>query len=143
MYGTEPASWLTFVLILSNITIVLFLYNKGIRKLLKVERKKFWSDHHVNDTHKKIDRIINAVFIMLMVIVIFSSAENDPAEGIWLLKPYILPFIFLIVSEAVRACMEKKYAENKNDYLFTISQLVFTSVLLVVLIGTDFGGLFG
>lgn len=37
--------------------------------------------------------------------------------------------------------MEKRYAANKNDYIFTSVQLVVISLFLIAMFSTDFFGL--
>jgi Domain of unknown function (DUF4181) len=58
------------------------------------------------------------------------------------LGTYILLIFLVILSETVRAVMEKRYAENRNDYKFTISQLAFLSFSLLLIFSTDFFGVF-
>jgi uncharacterized membrane protein len=136
----EPFWW-KLVLIVMIMGVLLFFYNHIVRKLLKIERKKFWADHYVNETHRKIGKVLNIIFIFYLISNVFHQAEHGPNAGVWLLSPYVPPFIFLIFTETIRAFMQKKYANNKNEYLFTISQLVFSSLLLIVMICTDFAGL--
>ena len=60
---------------------------------------------------------------------------------IWFLQPWFIIFIFIVVSEMVRAAMERKYAENPNAYKLTISQIIFMLILFFALYKTDFFGL--
>ncbi|MEG0386620.1 MAG: DUF4181 domain-containing protein, partial [Solibacillus sp.] len=90
-----------------------------MRKRLNVERKKIFSYNHINDKHKKIDWIIRITFTFFMIIGFFININRDSLTPIWFLETHILLFAFITVSEIVRIIMEKRYAENKNDYIFS------------------------
>ncbi len=49
MCGTGTDFWLDLLLILAIILLLLFSFNAGMRKLLKVERRKVLSYNYVND----------------------------------------------------------------------------------------------
>lgn len=134
--------FLKLVLVLSVFGLLLFLINKLLRTWLNVEKKKVFSYNHVNDKHKKIDWTIRIIFIFILFIGFFININRDPLKPIWFLEVHILLFAFIFVSEIVRAMMEKRYAENKNDYIFTVLQLVTILVCLLLMYSTDFFGLF-
>ena len=130
-----------FILISSIFGIVLFFINKFLRKWLNVEKKEFFSNHFVNEKHKKIDWTIRISFIVLILFVFFINVSGNPLKHIWILQPYILLFGLVIVTELVRIVMEKRYSKNKNDYIFTSLQLVVISLFLLAVFSTDFFGL--
>ncbi|MGA4518085.1 DUF4181 domain-containing protein [Solibacillus sp. FSL W7-1472] len=129
------------ILISSIFGLVLFFMNKFLRKWLNVEKKEFFSNHFVNEKHKKIDRTIRISFIVLILYVFFINVSGNPLKHIWFLQPYILLFGLVIVTELVRIVMEKRYSKNKNDYIFTSVQLVVISLFLLAVFSTDFFGL--
>lgn len=129
------------ILISSIFGLVLFFMNKFLRKWLNVEKKEFFSNHFVNEKHKKIDRTIRISFIVLILYVFFINVSGNPLKHIWFLQPYILLFGLVIVTELVRIVMEKRYSKNKNDYIFTSLQLVVISLFLLAVFSTDFFGL--
>ncbi|WP_096200049.1 DUF4181 domain-containing protein [Bacillus sp. FJAT-45350] len=137
MYGIESTFLLSILLFLA-ILLLIVSFNKIMRKWLKVEKEKLFSYNHVNEKHKKIDwtiRIVALVFFLLGYVV------NTIRESIHeLFQPWFL-LLIIIVSEAVKAVMERKYAENPNAYKLTISQIIFVLVLLFTLYKTDFFGL--
>ncbi|MCA1321063.1 DUF4181 domain-containing protein [Bacillus tianshenii] len=137
----EPSIWLRLILVLCIFGVVLFFFNFMIRKLLKVERKKFFSYNHINSTHKKIDWTIRILIIVCMFVGLSINVQNDFSEGYWFLETYFLLFLFIVLSEIVTAFMEWKYAENKNAYLFTIFQLLFIVAFLLLMFASDFLGL--
>ncbi|MEK4024817.1 DUF4181 domain-containing protein [Sporosarcina sp. FSL W7-1283] len=131
------------ILMISVFSLFVFFLNKILRKWLNVEKKKPFSYDHVNAKHKKIDWTIRIASTVLLLIGYSVNITRVPTERIWFLETYFILFAFMIVSETVRAVMEKRYAENGNNYIFTIIQMVVFSILLFSLFITDFFGLFG
>ncbi|MGM0852488.1 MAG: DUF4181 domain-containing protein [Bacillota bacterium] len=134
--------WLRFFLFIASYGLLIFLFNKGMRKWFKVKKKKLFSYHHLNEKHKKIDWMIRITFATLIVVGGIYNATQPPLERIWFFETHILLIVSVIVSETIRAVVEKRYAENRNDYKFTISQLVLLSLSLLLIFSTDFFGLF-
>lgn len=134
--------WLKFILIISMLGLALYFSNKALRKWLQVEKKSMFSYHHVNETHRKIDWTIRISFMLLLIISVFINVERIPLEPLWYFQTHIIMFVFIIVLETARAIMEKRYAENKNDYLFTLSQLGIIVVFSLTLFLTNFFWLF-
>lgn len=131
----------SLILISSIFGLVLFFMNKFLRKWLNVEKKEFFSNNFVNQKHKKIDWTIRITFIVVVLFVFFVNVSENPSRHIWLLQPHILMFSLIFVTELVRIVMEKRYAANKNDYIFTTVQLVVISMFLLAVFSTDFFGL--
>ena len=109
---------------------------------LKVEKNKFFSHNHVNDKHQKIDWTIRIIFVAFIVLGSFINVTRDYSERIWFLEPWYLLFGLTILSGAIQASMEWKYADNKNAYIFTLSQLVFGMILVISILTTNFFGMF-
>lgn len=126
------------ILIVFIYGLFLFLINKFPRKWLNVKKKNLFSSNYVNDKHKKIDWIIKITFISLLFIGVFINVNRDSLNTHSSLETYILMTAFISVSEIVRIVMEKRYAENKNDYILSAIYLVagltfFLSVFFLVL----------
>lgn len=142
MFMEQSDFWWRFLIVIVSLIVILTLFNILMRKIFKVEKKAWFSYNHVNEKHKKTDWAIRISFMVIMltyIIIIQTVSEPHP---ILFLQPAYLIFLYLIVSESVRAAMEKKYAENKNDYKFTISQLLMCIVLLGIIFGADPIGVF-
>ncbi|WP_283152730.1 DUF4181 domain-containing protein [Guptibacillus hwajinpoensis] len=120
----------------------LYFINKALRKWLKVEKKPIFSYNHVNELHKKWDWGIRISFIVLLIISFVVNIYRGFHDPIWYLQTHILLFVFIIASEAVRVIMEKKYAANRNDYIFTSIQLALIIIFLTSMFSTNFFGLF-
>lgn len=134
--------WLKIFLLIALYSLLIYLFNKLTMKWLNV-KKKFFSENHVHNNHKKMDWIIRITFLVILIIsaIINIMRIQKGLESIWFLETYVVLFVFIIVTEAARALMEQKYAENKNDYKFTIVRLMFISTLLLLTFTTNFFGL--
>ncbi|SMB86111.1 protein of unknown function [Desulfonispora thiosulfatigenes DSM 11270] len=145
MYGVDPLFWLKLFFVLAIFTSLIFAFEAVMRRYLKVEKRKFFTYNHVNEKHKKIDSTIRISFLIILFIL-YIYLVSGPDKIIWYLQPGVLGFIFLGISEIVRAVMEWKYAVNRNAYIFTISQLIFNIMLLIILLwivkANNFFGLF-
>lgn len=137
-YGFEPYFWLKLFIILGVFLLLLFLFHTVMRKLLKIEKVKFFSNNYVNEKHKKIDWKIRITFIIVLLIGFIINIIRGPVDKFWFFEPYFLLFLSIIASESARAYMEWKYQTNRNAYIFTISQLVFIVILMVSLFTTNF-----
>ena len=120
------------ILLIFIYVVCALLVNKFTSKWLKVEKKKIFSYKHVNDKHKKIDVIIRITFIIFLFTGLFINISREPLKPIWFLEPHIIIFALIIVTEIVTIIMEKKYAENKNDYIFSVIQLVVISIFILL-----------
>lgn len=143
MYGVEPFFLQKLFLILAIFGVLLFLFNTVMRRLLKVKKKRFFSYNHLNDKHKIIDWTIRITFIVVLLFGYMFNSARASIERIWFLETYFLLFVFIIATETVRAFMEWKYEANRKAYIFTISQLMFVTILLLSLFTTEFFGWFG
>lgn len=141
MYGLGPKFWLELFLLLTILLLLLVSFNAVMSKLLKVEKKKLFSNNFVNEKHSKIDWKLRITFIVVLLSGHFVNITRDPMDWIWFYEPWFLMMVFVFTTEVARAIMEYKYAENRNDYKLTISHLVFISVLFFALFWSDFFGI--
>lgn len=141
-YGIEASFWLDLFLFLLMIGLLIFLFNAILRKILKVKKKKRFSYNYLNERHEKIDRAIRITFIVAMIIGGIINIARSPSSPILFLQPHFILFVSVFSSEIVRAVMEWKHAENKNDAIFTVLQLIFLTILVFSIYITDFFGFF-
>lgn len=134
MYAIGPIPWINIFLVIGIYLLIILCFNFIMRKYLKVDKRKTFSYNHVNEKHKRIDWTIRIIFMITLMILTFIGVYKYNNEGLWKLMPSILFVIFLMVSEAVRAFMEWKYATNPKAYIFTISQTVIMLILFPILI---------
>jgi formate hydrogenlyase subunit 3/multisubunit Na+/H+ antiporter MnhD subunit len=96
----------------------------------------------LNEKHKKINRLILTGFIIIILITQLFIIARDIKEPAWYLKAPFISIIFIVALGIARAFMEWKYAENRKEYIFTISQLSFTLILVLILLSTNFFNFF-
>ena len=77
-----------------------------------------------------------------MILGSFINATRDYTERIWFLEPWCFLLGLTILAEAIRAFMERRYADNKNAYIFTLSQLLFGMIVVISILTTNFWGKF-
>lgn len=142
MYGIEPIFWIKLFVVIGILSLLLFVFNSLMRKYLKVEKRKAFSYNHINEKHKKIDLVIKISYIIMVLITLFYQSRNINGVS-WYFELWFVILMFLTISEMVRAFMEWKYSENRKEYIFTISQLIFTLALLGISFASNFFGLFG
>ncbi|EWG12932.1 DUF4181 domain-containing protein [Cytobacillus firmus] len=138
MYVIDPMFWPKLLLLITSVGALIYFFEFGLRKWLKVEKKKFFSYNHINDKHKKVDWTIRIGFLVTILAGGIFNMTRNPMEWLWFLEPWFLLFVFIGVSEIARAFMEWKYAENRRAYMVTIISLAFVLILLFTVIKTDF-----
>ena len=115
--------WWRLIFYLVVVAAAISLINFLLRKLLKVKRKPLFSSNYLNDFHKKGDRIIRACTVIAVIFVYLFTFES------------LFRFLLLlavassVLTEGFRAIMEKKYAENPKDYLYTLCQLPVSLII--------------
>jgi len=124
------------------LVLVINIFGFVIRKLLGVERKKWFSYNHINERHKKLDWSVRIIFIGLCFISSYYMIDNDTLGIPWYFETWFILIVFLITSEMLRAFMEWRYAENKRDFVATIAEMVFMIIIVFLVITTGFFGLF-
>lgn len=132
MYGVEPIFWMKVIVVVAVMAILSVVFNTVMRKYLKIEKRKAFSYDHVSEKHKKIDWIIRISFVIILITTHFFITRNL-IESIWYLETWVLLLVYIVVSEIVRAFMQWKYAENRKEYIFTISQLIFLLIIMLLM----------
>ncbi len=112
--------WVKMLIFLVVTLVSIILFNAMMRKVLNVERRKFFSYNFVNDLHKKGEWTIRIIFIITLI-VIGVVYQNNLFISITLLALAISLTVF-------RAIIEKKYAQNHKAYLYTLSEMGFALV---------------
>ena len=125
-----------------SLVLVLIIFNYTIRKLLGVDRKKWFSYNHINERHKKLDWYLRIAFIIILLFSYFYTVYNTELITYWYFNPGLIAIICLIISELLRAFMEWKYVENKKAFIATIIELCFAICIIILTITTNFFGIF-
>ena len=130
----------TLLLFLIALALAISLFEYTVRRLLGVERRKWFSYNHINERHKKADWTVRIIFLILIFISTYYTFANE--ETVWYFDSWFVIFIFLMTSETLRATMEWKYTENKKAPAATILVMLFAASILLLTITTGFFGLF-
>lgn len=130
------------MLFLIVLLLIVNTFGFVIRKLLGVERKKWFSYNHINERHKKLDWSVRIIFMSLFLISSYYMINNDTFGIPWYFETWFILIVFLITSELLRTYMEWKYAENKKDFVATFAEMLFMISIVFLTITTDFFGLF-
>lgn len=125
------------ILILIGLFALLFGFQFGIRKLLRVEQKKWFSYNHVNSTHKKLEWILRISFLVILgtLFVILIQMNPESSEIAWYFQPWIWLLAFFTLSGILQVVMEKKYAENPRAYIASALETIFNLVVFIIVIG--------
>ncbi|WP_433748063.1 DUF4181 domain-containing protein [Falsibacillus pallidus] len=134
---------LKLILMILCVIGFMMIINLILRKIFKAGKRSMSSDYCVNERHRRINRTIQFFGLGILLLQFIIVVKYDYLYEAWYSKPYNLFLFYLIFSEAVKAIMEKLYAENKKEYLVTTFQLLFTCTTIGVLYSTDFFGWFG
>ncbi|KIL51559.1 hypothetical protein KP77_10710 [Jeotgalibacillus alimentarius] len=134
------------ILIAAIVTIIVaFSFRPMITRILGADRQKFFSRYnHVNKNHKILDWTIRGVAIILIIVLgwIQISMIRNGGEVKWYLATYTVLFAMFPLTELLRAYMEWKHADNRNNYKVTLSEIGFLACLTVVIFSTGFFGAF-
>ncbi|TFI49249.1 DUF4181 domain-containing protein, partial [Diaphorobacter sp. DS2] len=64
MYVIDPMFWPKLLLLAAIVGASMYFFEWGLRKWLRVEKKKYFSYNHINDKHKKVDWTIRIGFLV-------------------------------------------------------------------------------
>ncbi|TFE02293.1 DUF4181 domain-containing protein [Jeotgalibacillus salarius] len=141
-YGLDENFWWKLLFIVAVFLIFYIPISMISRRLLGAKRGKIFSTDYVNAVHKKADWVIRGIFIAVLIIGFIINAAMFSSDLKWYLQPYFFMFVFIGVTELLRAFMEWKYEENRKAYLYTLIILTYSIVFLLALFFTDGFGLF-
>ncbi|MFJ5771576.1 DUF4181 domain-containing protein [Psychrobacillus sp. NPDC093180] len=121
--------WIKIGLFVVSIFILMYIFNKIMTKVLKVDKKSMFSNRYVNDLHKKIGEIISITFLVIIIAFNMWKFENpELANSTWYFLGVIM--IFFVLDALVRALMERKYATNRKEYIYTLCEMSFMIIII-------------
>ncbi|MGE7837618.1 DUF4181 domain-containing protein [Viridibacillus arvi] len=130
---------LKVVVLLLIFTGIILMFGYFMRKILKVERKKWFSYNHFNDLHKKIDWSIRITFSLIFITISYYMIYSDVHKIDWYFDMWVYFFLlFIFLSESVRSVMEWKYATNPKAYIVTVAEMVLIIVLVIIIFKTHY-----
>ncbi|MTD31966.1 DUF4181 domain-containing protein [Planomicrobium sp. YIM 101495] len=104
--------------------IAVFIFNWLMRKVMEVERKPIFSYNHLNEFHKKADWTIRWITVGGYIFLLIFAFDS------FIFGMFLLGMVSVSAQEILRMIMERKYAENPKDYLYTFITLVTTFVIV-------------
>ncbi|MBD7906714.1 DUF4181 domain-containing protein [Sporosarcina gallistercoris] len=132
--------YLKLILLLLGFYFVLYLTEFIARKMLKTEKKKFWSNQYVNKKHLKIEWILKGVLTSGLVVVTYFFLSSKTAMSTWFTYFLLYQLFTTVVLESFTAYMEKKYAPRRNQYIVTlIIMLVLSGFILSIITAHSYG----
>lgn len=137
----DPTIRIKLILFLVLYLSITFIFSSIMRNYLEVKKRKGFLRKYVSEQHKKIDQILTGVFIALMVAAYFYETRILNGTS-WFFTPSLILLGSVVVNELVRAYMEWKYSDDKNDYILTLSELFFAFALVGIAFASNFLGLF-
>ncbi|MFS0749302.1 DUF4181 domain-containing protein [Oceanobacillus sp. 1P07AA] len=122
--------WLDIAVFVGIILVLHFVFSKLMRRLLKVKKRKAFSYNNVNEQHKKVDKIIRMVVIILtsITLAIYYFPEIKPGFPVLL----IIAMLLQLIPELYRVYMEKKYQSHLNNYKYTLAETLFWTAIIVI-----------
>ena len=130
-------------IILTAVLIILAiaLFSLVIRRMIGVRQRKWFSYDHINERHRKLEwrvRIGFVIIILLNTVIVFATgAVEDPP---WYMEVWWLIFVFVVVTELLRAYMEYRFVDDRKAMAATLFEVIFGTVLLGSAIATGFYG---
>lgn len=131
MYGVEKDFWLNMINLIGILIILLYFFNKIMTKILKVNKRLFSRQDFINETHRIIYRVVNIISASLLLVATHMMLTSESHYN-YITLAYITTFLSLstlYINELVTIYMEKKYAKNKRDWLYSLSELLFLTAL--------------
>lgn len=122
--------WLDLAVFVLIIFFLHFFFSKLMRRLLKVEKRKPFSYNYVNDQHKKGDKIIRTLVVIIAIIALGIHYNSEVTTGIPV--ALIIAILLQLIPELYRAYMEKKYQPHSNNYKYTLAETLFLALILIV-----------
>lgn len=118
---------LKMIIFIGGMFAILLLVNLFLRKVLGVEKRSFLKAGYVNDRHKKIEIYIGiAGVIGVGAAAIYGYGKSE-------LYPIYATVIIALISTLYRVYMEKNYAENPREYLFTLLEFPLSILFILSL----------
>lgn len=129
--------WGKAILFVVSVFMLMFIFNKIMTKVLKLEKKNIFSNRYVNNLHKKIGGILSITFLVITIVFNMWQIEHPELVNIsWYFLGALM--IYFILDELVRSFMEWKYATNRKDYVYTLSEMLFMIIVIFAFAQTYF-----
>lgn len=134
--------WLRFGIIVLIMVILIGTVKYVLRKAFKIKkvRRKFFSYHHINELHRKVDwivRIASAIVFFISFIYIMNTNPNPNP-----VYPMLIVIILIgILNAMIRGYFEWKHSEEPKQAILTIAEILLIVIAVGIIINYDLLGL--
>ena len=118
-----------FILFIVSIALLFFLAEKGLRKLLNIEKPAKDRPRFINKFHKYGEFVLIGAFIVSHFYIIEHFMETS-----W--WPFTGPFLFMVIF-LFRAIMEWIYQPQQREYIIHLLWILFLAVFIVTNLTTN------
>lgn len=127
----ESLGW-RFVIFIAGALLLTYLVDLFLRKLLGLEKRSHFKSNYVNDRHKKVAFYLRVGGAIALAPILSFSYDNG-------LIYTALGFVAVgLVNTLYQAYMEKRYAENPKDALYTVLEFPLTIIPLLMMAAVIF-----
>ncbi|ASK63864.1 hypothetical protein CFK37_17710 [Virgibacillus phasianinus] len=123
-YSFPHGFWKEFMIIMGVVVFLVVVIPAILRHRIGADKKKWFSNTHINEFHKKGDWALR----MCLVVSMIAGLIMFPAE------PLIILFIstFFAISQLVfQAYVEWRFSENQKNYKVSLAEVALTFVALM------------
>jgi len=132
--------WIKFLLIGVFALVLIEIIKILLRKIFKIEKvkKEFFSFNHVNELHRKIDKILRIISTITLIsssyVLLFYNEDL-----IYLL--FIVVIVFMILDYLVRAFFEWRSEKHRKQSILTLTEMLLSVATVVIVIEFNLLGL--
>ncbi|MDF2065511.1 DUF4181 domain-containing protein [Bacillus sp. Cr_A10] len=127
--------WISFIFILLIVFALISVVKLILRKVFNIEKEKkeFFSNNHINELHRKIERALRIAVFIATISATFYMLNEDFSINLLLL----IYFFNVVIEYGVSAFFEWKYLEGSKRYILTISEGVILALVIAIVIDFD------
>ena len=123
------------------LALVLNIFDFIVRKLLGVEQRNRFFTIYINERHKKLQSYVRIGFVIMLLFSFIFTIYIVNSLQLLIHWPFLILFIYVVISEIIRAYMEWKYGENRKAFIATSIELFLAIGIFILVITTDFFGM--
>lgn len=125
--------WIKFGLIAIIVFVLISTVKLLLRNLLKIEKvkKEFFSFNHINELHRKIDKVLrtfSAITLVILTYVLLFYYE----DLIYLIL--IAAIVFMVLDYMIRAFFEWQYTQYPKQSILTLTEMCLILIAIIIVI---------
>ncbi|WP_153723166.1 DUF4181 domain-containing protein [Sporosarcina cascadiensis] len=129
--------WMKAGLVAALTFLGMFIAQTLMRKIFDIERRyeDASSDNHINQSYRKIDKILRDYSIVIVFIVLVAGIVYFEESFNLVL---IVAFILVSVRMLVKAFFEWKYSAYPKQAILTLSEMAVLFIMVIMILQTNF-----